>query len=93
MSELPTGTVTFSLYGPNNATCAGPAIFTSTTPLAAGVATSAAYTTTAAGDYRWTVVYNGDSNNNTAAGVCNAPNEMATITKSTPTSVLRSFMC
>ena len=32
----PTGTITFTLFGPNNPTCTGPAIFTSTVPVNAG---------------------------------------------------------
>ena len=49
------GTVTFRLYGPGDTTCSGPAIFTSADrPLdASGVATSASFTPTAVGTYRW----------------------------------------
>ena len=39
----PTGTVTFRIYGPNNATCTGTPVFTSANrPLTGGTATSAA---------------------------------------------------
>ena len=75
-SGVPTGTVTFELYGPNNANCTGNPVFTSTVPIAAnGTATSASYTPDAAGTYRWIADYNGDANNSQAFGVCNAPNE------------------
>ncbi|MEO8486701.1 MAG: IPTL-CTERM sorting domain-containing protein [Betaproteobacteria bacterium] len=81
----PTGTVTFSLYGPDNATCSGSPVFTSTVNLSGASATSASYTTTAAGVYRWTATYNGDTNNNAVSHPCNAANESATIAKSSPT--------
>ncbi|MEO8487835.1 MAG: IPTL-CTERM sorting domain-containing protein, partial [Betaproteobacteria bacterium] len=84
----PTGTVTFNLYGPNDATCTGTPAFTSATvPLTAGSATSAAFTTTLAGVYRWTATYNGDANNNPVAHPCNAANESVTIAPSNPTLV------
>ena len=83
----PTGTVTFNLYGPNNATCTGAPIFTSTVALSGGSATSASFTTTAAGVYRWTATYNGDANNASVSHPCNSANESATIDKSTPSIV------
>ena len=69
------GTVEFRLYGPDDATCAT-AIFTSSNrPLTfsgAGntnaSATSAAFTPTAAGTYRWRAFFSGDANNNAISG-------------------------
>jgi hypothetical protein len=58
----PSGTVTFELY--NNASAGGTALFTSTEPLTNGVATSADYTTTAAGTDYWVATYNGDADDN-----------------------------
>jgi hypothetical protein len=81
----PTGTVTFNLYGPNDATCSGAVIHTSTVALSGGSATSTSFTTVAAGTYRWTATYNGDANNNTVVHPCNSPNESAVIVPSTPT--------
>jgi uncharacterized repeat protein (TIGR01451 family) len=81
----PTGTVTFNLYGPDDATCANAAIFTSANrPLSGGTATSAAFTTTQAGTYRWRATYNGDANNNAVTGACNAANENVVVTKKSP---------
>jgi uncharacterized repeat protein (TIGR01451 family) len=80
----PTGIVTFNLYGPGDTSCAGPAIFTDTAVLAAGVATSDPYTTTAAGTYRWVASYGGDVNNNPVAGNCNDANESVVVTKDSP---------
>jgi hypothetical protein len=81
----PTGTVTFSLFGPNNATCTGTPVFTSTVPLTGGAATSGTFTPTIAGTYRWTATYNGDTNNAPATGPCNADNETTTVTQAQPT--------
>ncbi|HET7471878.1 MAG TPA: hypothetical protein VFJ71_02025 [Candidatus Limnocylindrales bacterium] len=72
----PTGTVTFKLYGPNDANCTGSVIFTSADrPLSGGTATSASFTPTLVGTYRWIATYNGDANNNAVSGACNAANE------------------
>jgi len=80
----PTGTVTFVLYGPNDATCAT-AIFTSANrPLSGGSATSANFTTTQAGTYRWIATYNGDANNNAVTGACNDANESVVVTPAGP---------
>ena len=70
-------TVTFSLYGPGDATCASPAIFTSAVsyPVAGGSVSSQSFTPTLAGTYRWIGIYSGDANNAAVAGVCNGPNE------------------
>ena len=55
---MPTGTVTFSLYGPSDTTCTAAPIFTSTVALSAtGTATSASFSgTTATGTYNWVAV-------------------------------------
>ncbi|HLO34976.1 MAG TPA: hypothetical protein VK194_02800 [Candidatus Deferrimicrobium sp.] len=72
----PTGTVTFKLYGPDDATCAAAAVFTSANrPLSGGTATSASFTPTLVGTYRWIATYNGDANNNPVSGACNDANE------------------
>ena len=81
----PTGSVVFRLYGPNDATCAGAPVFTSTVALAGGTATSGPFTPTVPGIYRWTAVYGGDANDEPATSACNAPNESATIGRATPT--------
>ena len=61
----PGGTVTFSLYSPADASCSGPAIFTSTVALCAdGTAKSASFSgTKTAGTYNWIAIYSGDANN------------------------------
>jgi Bacterial Ig-like domain (group 3) len=67
----PSGTVTFQLYPPSDASCTGTPVLTSTVALAAGTATSGNYETTQAGTYHWVASYSGDDNNQTAASGCN----------------------
>lgn len=76
----PTGTVTFRAYGPNNATCAGPAAFTSVNNVSGASATSDPFTTAGVGTYRWTADYSGDPNNLPVSSPCNAPNESSVVT-------------
>ena len=80
--------MTFSLFGPDDTTCTGATVFTSTVGLvvtageggdATGSATSAAYTPTKAGTYRWIASYSGDGNNAVSAGECNDPNEKSVV--------------
>ena len=73
----PTGDVTFRLFSDANCTAQ---VFTSTDGLSGGTATSGSFTPASPGTYRWTAVYNGDANNNTATSPCNAPNESVVIT-------------
>jgi hypothetical protein len=80
----PTGTVLFNLYGPNDTTCAGTAIYTQTVTLSGGSATtSPGFTTVAAGTYEWTAHYSGDGANLPADSLCGA--EEVIIAKSSPT--------
>ncbi|MGI8807740.1 MAG: Ig-like domain-containing protein [Acidimicrobiales bacterium] len=75
---FPTGTVTFSAYGPNDANCTGtPA--TSVNPLSGGETTSDAFPAGAPGTYRFVASYSGDINYEGAVSPCNAPNESVVI--------------
>jgi hypothetical protein len=75
-----TGTITFRLYGPNDAGCSATPAFTDTMPVSGnGPYDSASFTPTAAGTYRWTASYGGDSNNNAVAGACNDANESVAV--------------
>ena len=71
---LPTGTVTFSLYGPASTTCSASPIFTSTVTLsAAGTATSASFSgTKATGTYNWIASYSGDASSAPSKSKCGA---------------------
>lgn len=83
-------TVSFSLFGPDNATCANPPIFTNNgvaLPTASDSVTSAGYTPTAPGTYRWIATYSGDANNLPAAGACNDAGESTVVDKAQPVLV------
>ena len=83
------GTITFRLYGPNDATCSGTAVFTSSAIPVSGdgnAYNSGNYVPLTAGTYRWTADYSGDSpNTNTASSACNATNETTVVNPKTPT--------
>ena len=81
-------TVAFRLYGPDDASCSGTPVSTSTkTATVSGstvTATSDAFTPTQAGTYRWLASYSGDANNLPRAGACNDANESTTVTAPAP---------
>jgi PKD repeat protein len=82
----PTGTITFKLYGPDDASCTGGAISTSTKPISGnGPYSSDPFTPTAAGTYQWSAEYSGDSDNDGAGGDCGAAGESTVVAKATPT--------
>ncbi len=84
-----TGTVTFTLYAPGDTDCTGTVVATrANRPLnvVAGTGTAdsgTGITAAGPGTYRWRAVFNGDVNNNTISGPCNAPGEN-TIVQSQP---------
>ena len=72
---LPTGTLTFRLYGPDNTTCTGSPMFTSTKlVLGNGSYTSDPKTPTVPGRYRWLVSYSGDLSNVAQVTTCSDTN-------------------
>ena len=76
----PTGTITFSSFGPNNASCAGAAAFTSTVSVNGnGSYVSANFMPSLTGTYRWTAAYSGDAANAASATACNDANESVTV--------------
>ncbi len=72
-----TGSVRFRLYGPDQASCEGPVVFRSTTPVDAnGHADSGTTTPPVGGTYRWVADYlAGDGTTVLAQSPCNSPNE------------------
>ncbi|MHB8324398.1 MAG: hypothetical protein ACYDHB_08265 [Candidatus Dormibacteria bacterium] len=90
MSLIPTGTVSFSLYGPSSTpSCSGTPVFPSATgvrvDLVAGRATSPAVPLTTPGTYYWVASYTPTGSKfGSAVGSCGADNETVTIS-STPT--------
>jgi hypothetical protein len=92
-SPRPTGSVMFSLYGPDDATCANAPVFTTgAIPVNADPNapthtsfSSGAFTPTLPGTYRWVASYSGDSFYLPASGGCNGTNESVLVTAVTPT--------
>ncbi|MCA1684343.1 MAG: Ig-like domain repeat protein, partial [Actinobacteria bacterium] len=83
-APAPTGTVMFSVYGPNNATCSGAPFAQSTNAVTPqGTAVSSAFPVAAAGTYRFTASYSGDINYNPVSSPCNAAFESVTVTGGT----------
>ncbi len=81
------GTVNFSVFGPNNATCSGAPVFTSNNrPVTSGIATSAAFTPTAVGTYRWIASFipTDPTKFDPVAGACNDANESSVVNKRQP---------
>jgi len=81
----PTGTVKFNVYGPNNATCTGTPVFTSTNTVTGATATSDPFTPTVAGTYRVIATYSGDANYAAVASACTDPAEAVAVTAPPPT--------
>jgi hypothetical protein len=83
----PTGTITFRLYGPNDAGCSRAPVFESSSKVVGnGDYMSGTFTPTAAGTYRWRVEYSGDQNNQAAGPTgCGEDTETVVVAKATPT--------
>jgi hypothetical protein len=76
----PTGTITFQLFGPNDATCTAAPAFTSAVTVAGnGSYVSADFTPSVAGTYRWIATYSGDAANAASATACNDANESVSV--------------
>jgi hypothetical protein len=91
-APAPTGTVTFTLYGPNDPTCAGNQLLVPprVVPLAGGpppTANSGPFTPPAVGTYNWVAVYNGDANYAPVTSPCGAPNESSVVNTAVATIV------
>ncbi|MEY2482408.1 MAG: hypothetical protein QOK24_936 [Verrucomicrobiota bacterium] len=75
----PTGTMTFTVYGPNAANCAT-AIFTSVkTVNGNGSYVSDPFTPSVQGNYTFVALYSGDANNNPVSTVCGAASQTFTV--------------
>ena len=81
--SAPAGTITFQLFGPNDNTCSGAPIFTSTIPVNGnGNYISGSFTPTTPGAYNWVVTYSGDVDHNAAvSSACGAANQSITDTQ------------
>jgi hypothetical protein len=79
----PTGTVTFSLYGPGDPTCSGTAAYTEQVSVSGNgtyATTNSTFNATNEGTWRWSSTYSGDNNNTSANSTCGT--ERFTITNS-----------
>jgi hypothetical protein len=78
----PGGTLIFQLFGPNNNSCSGAPIFTSTVPVnGSGNYISSSFTPTTPGAYNWVVIYSGDATSNAAVTTaCGGPTQSITAT-------------
>ena len=79
----PGGEVTFSVYGPNDATCATP-LETSTATLSGNEAASDDFNPQQAGAFRWSADYEGDANNEPFTLGCEAAGQTSTVAKVSP---------
>jgi uncharacterized repeat protein (TIGR01451 family) len=84
-SAVLTGSVTFRLFGPDDATCANAVASSVATVAGGGDYPSAQFLPTAAGVYRWTASYGGDSANEPAATGCG---DAAIVVKAVPELLL-----
>lgn len=78
VNPQPGATVSFALYGPDDATCAGAPLFQSVDvpyPVSGGPVLSASLAPPLPGTYRWRASYSGDANNLPVSAPCNAPDE------------------
>src|SRR5207249_2115481 len=80
----PTGSITFTLYDPDQATCTGTPRFTQTVTVTGNgtYSTTGGFVTDKPGTWRWTASYSGDASNNPASTGCN--DEQVAIGKATP---------
>jgi hypothetical protein len=87
VSPLAGATIDFRLYGPGDTACVGTPVFQSLGvpyPVAGGPVTSAAFTPTVPGVYRWIATYSGDANNFAVSGVCSDSSESVSVTPTIP---------
>ena len=84
--EAPTGTITFSLYGPNDPDCSrAPAYSATSTVDGNGRYVSNQFDAEAAGTYRWRVEYSGDQSNDGAGPTgCGDRRERVKVLKARP---------
>lgn len=81
----PTGTITFNLYAPSDATCVAAPVFTSGVAVSGnGSYTSASFPSAAVGTYHWIANYGGDANNVPFVGACGTAGESVIITAALP---------
>ncbi|HEX8156144.1 MAG TPA: calcium-binding protein [Solirubrobacteraceae bacterium] len=87
LDPQPGATITFSLFGPDDATCTGTPVFSPAPapyPATGGPVTSPAFAPPTAGTYRWIASYSGDANNPSATGLCGDAQETTVVARAAP---------
>lgn len=92
-TEDATGSITFTLYGPNDEDCSTDPVFTSDAISVDGDGTypSGPFTPEAAGTYRWIASYTGDDNNAGVTTQCGDENETVIVRGDLATPELRTY--
>ncbi len=91
-AALPTGTVTFTLFGPNDSVCSGASPPSKTSAVVnPGTASTSGFVVTQPGVYRFVASYSGDANYLPITAPCNAPNESLTVTGTTTHRAVADF--
>jgi hypothetical protein len=87
--NAPTGTITFSLYGPDDSSCNGTPVVSSTVPVTGATSySSGSFTVTTPGTYRWVARYSGDANNSAVTTACDDASETVVVNPApTPTPI------
>jgi uncharacterized protein (DUF2141 family) len=81
----PTGTMTFSLFGPNDASCiTAPAVISESPVSGNGPYSSNSFTPRTPGTYRFVASYSGDSNNRGATTGCKDNSELVVVQRASP---------
>src|SRR5206468_4000611 len=82
----PTGTITFTVFGPNNPTCTRAPLGNSTVTVTGnGTYPSGPFTAAGAESYNFVAVYSGDANNAGATSAFPAPHASVPVTTAPPT--------
>ena len=84
-----TGAVTFEVFAPSDSGCETPLATLATSAKSVdgngnGIYTSASYTTSVPGIYRWRAFFAGDATNAAVSGGCNASGESSTVNQVSP---------
>lgn len=90
--SAPTGSLTFSFFGPADQSCKAAPVFTSPPVAVTGAASygSATFPTTAAGTYHVVASYSGDANNSAASTACGDAGAAIAVGKAAPTLVTQA---
>ena len=91
-TQSPTGTTTFNVYGPDDATCSDTPAFTETQPTdISGEQDSSTFTPTMAGIYRVVTTYSGDAFYDAATSACGAEYASLRVDKAVATLSTASY--